>query len=173
MLRDFPMMGSEVSGDLGFDMCPTYWEVRIGYPETLTAKAAGLYGYGFGIAYRDSDLPDDSYIRAKLLFDFDTGDVSIWPVYVRAYLNAGAEGQYFFDSNTLILDVWLHGGAEGGIKAFGRKYAIIHLMIDATGRLTNAGGGWDLQAHVRVYYSLDLWLDEIEGSVNWNIHTTF
>jgi hypothetical protein len=173
MLRDFPMMGSEVTGDLGFDMCPTYWEVRIGYPETLTAKAAGLYGYGFGIAYRDSDLPDDSYIRAKLLFDFDTGDVSIWPVYVRAYLNAGAEGQYFFDSNTLILDVWLHGGAEGGIKAFGRKYAIIHLMIDATGRLTNAGGGWDLQAHVSVYYSLDLWLDEIEGSVDWNIHTTF
>ena len=173
VLDGFPMYGMTVSGDLGFDMSPDYWEVRLGYPEALTASAYGIVDVGFGLAMRDSDVDDGSFIKAKALFNFDTGDISIWPVYVRAYLYAGAEGQYYYDRNLVELEAWLRGGVEGGIKAFGKRYSIIHLMLDARGKLTNGGGDWKLAAHVRIYYSLDLWLDEIEGSVGWNINRTF
>jgi hypothetical protein len=33
--------------------------------ETLTADIYGLFDAGFGIAFRSSELPDDSFIKAK------------------------------------------------------------------------------------------------------------
>ena len=172
-LRDFPICSYPVTGDLGFDMSPAYWEVRIGYPETLRTTAYGLATVGFGIIYRDSDTPGESYVKAKMLFDFDSGNIELPPVYLHAYLYAFAEGQYLFDQKELTLEVWLNGGLDGGISAFGKHYSIIHLQVDAYGKLTNGGGDWHLTGRVNVYYSLDLWLDEIEGSVDWNIDKTF
>lgn len=172
-LYDVEMYNFTLSGDLGFDICPKFWEFRVGYPEILNADVNGLFDVGFGIKFRSSDIPDDSYIRARVAGSFDTGDITISPIYVRAYLYAGAEGQYYFDQKLFNLDVYLRGGVEGGIKAFGKRYAIIHLMMDANGKLSNGGGNWNLNADVGIHYSLDLWLDEIEGSVNWHISRSF
>jgi hypothetical protein len=47
-------------------------------------------------------------------------------------------------------------------------------MLGANGQIVGqAGQDWQLSAHARIYYSLDLWLTEIEGSVNWHISKSF
>jgi hypothetical protein len=171
-LYELGMYGCTVSGDLGFALCPNYWEVRIGYPEMLTAKM-GLMTGGFGFALRDSDYPHDSFIAAKIHFEYDTGDVTIWPVYFRAYLFAGGEGEYHFDSGNLILHVYIEGGLEGGIKVAGKKYRIIHLMVGANGTLTRYTGDWNLKAQVKIRYHLDLFLTTVSGSVNWHVSKDF
>jgi hypothetical protein len=51
---------------------------------------------------------------------------------------------------------------EGGIKAFGKRYAIIHLMLDADGRLTNAGSNWNVSAKCTCILSLDLCLMKLK-----------
>lgn len=52
---------------------------------------------------------------ARHRFSFDTtGNISI--VYVRAYLNAGAEGFYDIDTKKIILDTWLNGSLDLWIK---------------------------------------------------------
>jgi hypothetical protein len=162
-----------VSGSVGCEMNPVYWEVRIGYPDALEAKASNLLNAGFGIMFRSSDIPDDSYIKARFYFNFDAeGNISI--VYVRAWLHAGAEGLYEFDSKRFVLDVWLEGGVEGGIKVKGKRYNIIHVMLGANGQIIGqAGQDWQLSANAHIYYSLDLWLTEIDGSVNWHITKSF
>ncbi len=171
-LYDFGMYGCTVSGDLGFDMCPSYWEVRVGYPETLTAKA-GPYSGGFGVAFRYSTYPDDSYIKAKMHFGYDTGYKTLGPVYFRAYLYAGGEGEYYFDSGNLVLFVYIEGSIEGGVKVGGKKYEIIHLMAGADGTLTRYYGNWNLDANIRIRYHLDLFLVEVGGSVKWHINQDF
>jgi hypothetical protein len=171
-LYDFGMYGCTVSGDLGFEMSPKYWEVRLGYPDTLIATMGGYIG-GFGLALRFSDYPDDSYIKAKMLFGYDTGDITIWPTYFRAYLFVGGDGEYYFDSGNMVLNAFIEGGLEGGIKVAGKKYRIIHLMVGANGTLTKYYSDWTLSANVRIYYSLDLFLLEVSGSVNWHMTTSF
>ena len=171
-LYDFGMYGTTVSGDLGFDMSPTLWEIRIGYPETLSARM-GVYTGGFGFTIRYSELPDDSFVKAKMFFGYDTGDVSISIVYFRAYLFAGGEGEYYFDSGNFVLRVFIEGGLEGGIKVKGKKYKIIHMMVGADGTLTRYSGNWNLDANVRVHYHLDLFLFSVGGSVNWHVSKDF
>ena len=46
-------------------------------------------------------------------------------------------------------------------------------MLNANGRIVSDGGDWSLSAQVSIYYSLDLWLDEIEGSVSWHLSRNF
>jgi hypothetical protein len=171
-LYDFGMYGCTVNGDLGFEMSPKYWEIRIGYPETLTAKMGAFTG-GFGFAMRYSDFPDDSFIKAKMHFGYDTGDITIWPVYFRAYLFAGGGGEYYFDSGNLVLTVYIEGGLEGGIKVSGKKYRIIHMMVGADGTLTRYYGNWNLDANVRIRYHLDLFLFDVSGSVKWHVSKDF
>ena len=168
-LHEFGMYGLTVSGDMGFEMSPDYWEFRMGYPKMLMTRA-GPYNVGFGLAIRDSDI-DESYIRAKAQFGFDAqGDIGI--VYVRAFLMAGGEGMY--TANNLWLSVYLRGGVEGGVRAMGKNFKVISLMLEANGDLKKGtGGDWSLDANARISYHVDLWLDDISGSVNWHIHTSF
>ncbi|HAL74504.1 MAG TPA: hypothetical protein DCM45_05350 [Clostridiales bacterium] len=162
-----------VSGSVGCEMNPVFWEVRIGYPDALEAKLSGLAEAGFGIMFRSSDIPDDSYIKARIYFNFDA-EANISIVYVRAYLHAGAEGLYEFDTKRFVLDVWVEGGVEGGIKVKGKRYNIIHVMMGANGQIIGqVGQNWQLSANARIYYSLDLWITEIDGSVNWHIAKSF
>ena len=149
-------------------MSPSLWEIRIGYPETLSARMGAFTG-GFGFTIRYSELPDDSFVKAKMFFGYDTGDVSISIVYFRAYLFAGGEGEYYFDSGNLVLHVFIEGGLEGGIKVKGKKLKIIHMMVGADGTLTRYTGNWNLNANVRIHYHLDLFLFEVGGSVNWHV----
>lgn len=169
VIEEMETFSLTVSGSVGCEMNPVFWEVRIGYPDPLTAKASNLFDAGFGMMFRSSEVPDDSYIKAHIFFNFDAeGNISI--VYVRAWLHAGAEGLYEFDSKRFVLDVWLEGGVEGGIKVKGKRYSIIHLMLGANGQIIGQSGqDWQLSANARIYYSLDLWLTDIEGSVNWHI----
>ena len=125
----------------------------------------------FGLRYRSSDTPEDSFIMARISFAYDTGVVGIPPVYVRGDLAVGAEGLYEIDSKMFRLTAYVHGGVEGGITAFKKYFPIIHLMLEAQGEITNQTGSWMLNAQVGIYYSLDLWLDEIEGGVTWYIQT--
>lgn len=168
-LYDFGMYGLTVSGDMGFEMSPDYWEFRMGYPNMLTTRA-DPFNVGFGLAIRDSDI-DESYIKAKAQFGFDaTGDIGI--VYVRAFLMAGGEGIYI--NNNLWLSVYLRGGVEGGVRALGKNFKVISLMLEANGDLKKSSSGkWSLDANTRISYHVDLWLDDISGSVNWHVHTSF
>ena len=168
-LYDFGMYGLTVSGDMGFEMSPDYWEFRIGYPNMLTTKG-GPFNVGFGLAIRDSDI-DESYIKTKAQFGFDAkGDIGI--VYVRAFLTAGGEGIY--TDNNLWLSVYLRGGVEGGVRALGKNFKVISLMLEANGDLKKSSSGkWSLDANARISYHVDLWLDDISGSVNWHINTSF
>ncbi|MDD4327309.1 MAG: hypothetical protein PHU83_03690, partial [Eubacteriales bacterium] len=171
-LIDFGMYGCTVNGDLGFDMCPAYWDIRIGYPDMLTAHFGAWTG-GFGVTVRNSDYPDDSYIKAQMMFGYDTGDVTLWPAYFRAYLYVGGSGEYYIDSGDLVIFVFIEGGLEGGIKVAGKKYRIIHMMVGADGTLKRSTGDWSLSANVRVRYHLDLFLTSVSGSVNWHVSKSF
>ena len=42
-LHNFGMYGIAVSGDLGYRNLSEYWEVRVGYPEMISAKVGPLY----------------------------------------------------------------------------------------------------------------------------------
>jgi len=161
---------SSVRGGLGFEMCPNYWELRIGYPDTLIADS-NMFQVGFGLAIRDSDI-DNSYIKAKAHFGFDTGRVTISIVYVRAFLEVGGEGK--FSSGCFMLNVNLRGGVQGGVCAVGQYFEVISLMLEANGELKKySAGGWTLDASARISYHVDLWLTDIGGSVGWHINTSF
>jgi hypothetical protein len=175
-MYEMPVYALRVSGDMGIDICPSYLDVRLGYPDALTAKATDMLDGRFGVTFRNSGSPNDSYIKAKMLFGYDTGYIVISPVYLKGYLNVGGEGLYGYDTpdaeKMFHLIAWLDGGVEGGISAFGKHYPIIHLMLNAQGDLVNKTGNWNLSANTQIYYCLDLWLDDIEGSVTWHISKT-
>lgn len=168
-LYDFGMYGLTINGDMGFEMSPDYWEFRMGYPRMLMTSGGG-YKVGFGLAVRDSDI-DESYIKAKAAFGFDaTARISI--VYVRAFLEAGGEGM--FSDKYLWLKVYLRGGVEGGVHVLDRDFNVISLMLEATADLKKSyDGDWSLDATARISYHVDLWLDDISGSINWPVHTSF
>jgi len=171
-LYDFGMYGFTINGDLGFEMCPQYWELRVGYPRILEGSYGGLIG-GFGLDIRDSDLENDSYIKAKMKIGYDTGDITVAIVYFRGYVIAGGEGEYYFDSGTIILKVYIEGGIEGGIKVAGHKYNIISLMLGADGTLTRYESKWNLDGNVNIHYHLDLFLLEVGGSAHWHMSQDF
>ncbi|MFO7635917.1 MAG: hypothetical protein R6W96_01250, partial [Clostridia bacterium] len=171
-LYDLGMYGCTINGDMGFDMSPQLWEVRFGYPEMLVAKYSGFTG-GMGLVLRYSALPYDSYIKARMFFGYDTGDITIWPVYFRAYLYVGGEGEYYFDTGDIVLLVWLDGGLEGGIKVAGKKYKIIHMTVGAEAKLTRSTGDWNLSGNVKIHYHLNLLLKTVSGSKNWHVSKSF
>ena len=67
-----------------------------------------------------------------------------------------------------------NGGVEGGIKVGGKRYSIIHFWMNANGEIVGAPEQpWQLNAAVGIHYSIDLWIDEIEGSVTWHVRKDF
>lgn len=169
-LYDLGMYGFVVSGDLGFEITPDMWELRIGYPNMLLAKAGGVQEIAFGLGIRNAQ--DEDWIKAKAHYGYDTGDVTIGIVYVRGYLKVGGEGEYNFTNDSLWLHVYLNGGVSGGVKALGKKFEVISLTLNAQGDLVKTDQ-WRLSAEARIYYHVDLWLDDISGSVGWHISYTF
>lgn len=93
-------------------------------------------------------------------------------MYMQAFLEAGGEGIY--DENILWLRMYLRGGVEEGVRVLDRDYQIISLMMESKGDLIKGlTGDWSLNANTRIGYHVDLWPDDISGSVNWQIHNSF
>lgn len=115
-------------------------------------------------------------VQAKFEFGLKKRiDIAI--VYLHGYIYAGADGAYYWggtNGNRISLDLYLKGGINGGIRALGKEFSIINFYLDAHGTLVSGGGfsTWELGCSCTVGYSLDLWLTEIEGSVNANFSTT-
>lgn len=173
VLNDFGMYGLVVNGDVGFEMSPKYWEMRIGYPNTLIAELGSLAKAGFGLIIHTSFPPTENFIKTKMFFEYDTGYVTIAIVYFRAYLKVGAEGEINFADKSLYFMAYIKGGLEGGIKVGGKRYEIISLHLDASGELEKKGSNWRLEAKVKVRYHLDLFLLEVGGSVTWHMKLSF
>ena len=172
-LNNFGMYGLTVNGDVGFDMSPKYWELRIGYPNTLIAELGSLARAGFGLVIHNTFPPADNYIKTKMFFEYDTGYVTIAIVYFRAYLSVGAEGEMNFNEGTFYFAAYIKGGLEGGIKVGGKRYEIISLHLDALGELEKTQTDWRLEAKVRVRYHLNLFLFDVGGTVTWHMKLKF
>jgi hypothetical protein len=161
-------VAARVSGSFGFEFSPHLFGISIGYPETLAGNI-GIFRFGAGFAFRIDD-GGDSYIRAKLEIGFEK-EANITIVYLYGYLYAGADGAYYFDyegqGGKFVLEIYLKGGIEGGVKVKGKKFDIISLYLDARGRIESIppSDDWLLYCSATVSYSLDLWLFEVEGSV--------
>ncbi|NTV90794.1 MAG: hypothetical protein HGA22_10630, partial [Clostridiales bacterium] len=171
-LTDFGMYGFYVNGDIGFEICPDFWEFRIGYPTPLSASFGGYGGTYFGFAIRDSDI-DESYIKAQGGLSYDTGDIMLGIVYIRGFLAVGGDGYYLIDEGKLYIHAYLNGGVEGGVKALGKRFNVISLMLNAEGTLQNTSDVWHLDASASISYHVDLWLTDIGGSVGWGISQDF
>lgn len=165
------MCGLTLNGVSGFETCPDYWQFYIGYPELMKTSLAGI-DTGFGFIIRSSDI-DDSYIKARMLFGYDTGDVGISCVFVRGYLTVGGEAEYnknMEGATRFVVGVYLNGGVEGGVKAFNKRFKVISLMLNANGNLIKEeNNDWRLSAEARIRYHVDLWLDDISGTVRWDL----
>ena len=172
-LNDFGMYGLTVNGDVGFEMSPKYWELRIGYPNTLVAEMGSLAKAGFGLIIHNTFPPNENYIKAKMFFEYDTGYVTVGIVYFRAYIKVGAEGEFHFPGDYLYFSAYIKGGLEGGIKVAGKRYEIISLHLDAWGELEKRDSNWRLEAKVKVRYHLSLFLFDVGGSVTWHMKLSF
>ena len=162
--------GLKVSGEMSFVMCPDYWSLYVGYPDYMTATLGPLYA-GLSLGIRDSDI-DESFLILKAKAGYDTGDVTITIIYFRGFLEFGGEGG--ISDSTMWLSAYVRGGISGGVKALGKRFEVISLMLDAGGRLAKyMGRGWNLDAHVSISYHVDLVLDDIDGSVDWHINKDF
>ena len=162
---------AEVGGSLGFEYSPRLFGVYLGYPETLAGNI-GIFHLGMGAGFR-IDEDGDSMVQAKMELGLDkTMEIAI--VYLRGYLYAGADGAYYFADNSFTLELYLKGGIEGGIKVGKKRFNIISFYLDARGMLGSAYpfDSWSLACSCTVSYSLDLWLFEVEGSVNASFDTS-
>lgn len=168
----------DFSGSMGMEYSPKLFGVRIGYPETLATNfQLGPFPVrvGMGLGFR-IDQENESMVQAKLEFGLEKNlEISI--VYLHGYIYAGADGAYYWGGphgNRIVLDLYLKGGINGGIRAFGKRYDIISFYLDAHGTLASGNNfkSWELGCRCTVGYSLDLWLTEIEGSVTASFDTT-
>ena len=152
---------------MGFEYSPRVFGVYLGYPEMLGGRI-GVMRVGMGVGYLAED-DAGRMIRMRAEFGYDANvDISI--VYLRAYLYAGADGAYYFggsDADKIILELYLKGGVDGGIRALGRRYNIISFYLDANGKMTASQPytSWLLEASCKVSYSLDVWVHSFDGTV--------
>lgn len=164
---------ARVGGTLGFEYSPSLFGIYIGYPEMLGGRI-GSMRVGMGVGYiAEDDLQRLIRIRAEYGYDIDV-DISI--VFLRAYLYAGIDGSYLFggtDADKIILELYLNGGINGGIRALGRRYNIISFYLDARGKMTASEPytHWLIEASCKVSYSLDVWVHSFEGSVTAKFDT--
>lgn len=68
-----------------------------------------------------------------------------------------------------LMNIHIQGGAEGGVKLCGKKFRVIRLGLDLMGQAQKDGDSMRLSGHATVYWSVDLWLVEAEGSVGWGM----
>jgi hypothetical protein len=168
----------DFGGSMGLEYSPRLFGVQIGYPETLyTNFQLGPIPVhvGVGLGFR-IDQDNESMVQAKLEFGLEK-EIEVAIVYLHGYIYAGADGAYYWggpDGSRITLDLYLKGGIEGGIVAFDKRYDIISFYLDAHGTLASGSGfkSWELGCSCTVGYSLDLWLVEVEGSVNASFNTT-
>ncbi|HWR19946.1 MAG TPA: hypothetical protein VN608_10015 [Clostridia bacterium] len=162
---------AKVSGSLGFEYSPRLFGVYLGYPETLSGNFI-IFRVGMGLGLR-IDQDGVSLIQAKMEFGLEKS-IKVAIVYLKGYLYAGVDGAYYFDSDKIALELYLKGGINGGIKVGSKSYNIIGFYLDARGKLEAVPpyNAWDLRASCKVSYSLDLWVTEIEGSVNASFDTS-
>ncbi|MGE5654744.1 MAG: hypothetical protein ACM3ZQ_10880, partial [Bacillota bacterium] len=158
-----------VSGSMSFGVGPDYWAIALGYPELVTVglPISGLpceLGAGFGYEYDQGH----STLKMRAMASVDTGDVSLGIVYIRAYIRADGELILELPSD-FQMTVHIQGGAEGGVKLKGKRFRVIRMGLDLLGQGANNGGGLRVSGHARVYWSVDLWLLEVDGSVDWNM----
>ncbi|MBN2559208.1 MAG: hypothetical protein JXB33_10690 [Clostridia bacterium] len=172
-LTDFGMYGLVLNGDVGFEMSPSYWELRIGYPNPLEARMGSLSKAGFGLVIKNTTPPSENFVKGKMYFEYDTGYVTIAIVYFRAYLKIGGEGEYDFNEDHLLLSAYIQGGLEGGIKVGGKRYEIISLHLNAQGELEKKDNDWRLEAQVKIRYHLSLVFFDVGGSVTWHMKLSF
>ena len=164
---DLNVAVAQVGGTLGFEYSPRVFGVYLGYPEMLGGRI-GVMRVGMGVGYLAED-DAGRMIRMRAEFGYDANvDISI--VYLRAYLYAGADGAYYFggsDADKIILELYLKGGVDGGIRALGRRYNIISFYLDANGKMTAKSpyDSWLLEASCKVSYSLDVWVHSFDGTV--------
>jgi len=167
----------DFGGSLGLEYSPRLFGVQIGYPETLyTNFQLGPIPVhvGAGLGFR-IDQDNESMVQAKLEFGLEK-EIKVAIVYLHGYIYAGADGAYYWggpDGSRITLDIYLKGGINGGIEAFDKRYDIISFYLDAHGTLASGGDfkSWEIGCSCTVGYSLDLWLVEIEGSVNASFDT--
>ena len=162
---------AEVGGSLGFEYSPKLFGVYLGYPETLVGNI-GIFHLGMGLGFR-IDEDGGSMVQAKMELGLEKS-IEIAIVYLRGYLYAGADGAYYFADNSFTLELYLKGGIEGGIKVGKKRFNIISFYLDARGKIGSAYpfDSWSLACSCTVSYSLDLWLFEVEGSVNASFDTS-
>jgi PKD repeat protein len=162
---------AEVGGSLGFEYSPKLFGVYLGYPETLVGNI-GIFHLGMGVGFR-IDEDGGSMVQAKMELGLEKS-IEIAIVYLRGYLYAGADGAYYFADNSFTLELYLKGGIEGGIKVGKKRFNIISFYLDARGKIGSAYpfDSWSLACSCTVSYSLDLWLFEVEGSVNASFDTS-
>ena len=168
----------DFGGSMGMEYSPRLFGVQIGYPETLfTNFQLGPLPVrvGVGLGFR-IDQDSESMVQAKFEFGLEK-DIKVAIVYLHGYIYTGADGAYYWngpDGNRISLDLYLKGGINGGIRAFGKRYNIINFYLDARGTLVSGGdfNSWEIGCRCTVGYSLDLWLAEIEGSVSASFDTT-
>ncbi len=170
---DLKVAMAQVGGSIGFEYSPRLFGVYIGYPEMLGGRI-GISHIKMGVGYiAENDVQRLIRIRAEYGYNIDV-DISI--VYLRAFLYAGIDGTYAFggeDADKIILELYLKGGIEGGIRALGRRYNIISFYLDANGKMTASYPYtyWLIEASCKVSYSLDVWVHSFEGSVTAKFDT--
>lgn len=167
-LIEQPMYTLHVSGDMGIELCPAHWDIRLGYPEPMVARTDYELDGRFGMHFHASQ--SWSYIEAQAAFGYDTGVLSLTPeVYVRGNIAIGASGEYDFSDRMFRLAASVSGGVEGGLHVLKKRFPIIHLWLDAAGEINTANNAWDLKAQAAIHYSLDLWVHDFEGTVTWTL----
>ncbi len=175
-LEEVEVASLKVRGSLGFEFSPNLFGVQIGYPDTLVVNF-GYYRIGIGVAFKIDEI-DGNYIRAKVEFGLEKSvDISI--VYLGGYVYAGADGGYYWggdDGQRILLELYLKGNVNGGIRAKGKKFNIISLMLDAKGTISGViepKEQWDLSSYAKVSYCLDLFMFSIDGSVDAHFSHSF
>ncbi len=158
-----------VSGSMSFGVGPDYWAIALGYPELVTVglPISGLpceFGAGFGYEYDQGR----NTLKMRAMASVDTGDVTLGIVYIRAYIRADGEIILELPSD-FQMTLHIQGGAEGGVKLRGRRFRVIRMGLDLLGQGVKNGDSLRVSGNARVYWSVDLWLLEVDGSVNWNM----
>lgn len=186
-IKEIKAFGWKLSGDLGFEMSPYFWQLDIGYPTMLVAqmKDGKKAGFGISLRYNYEAYPEDieegtiadfkeDHVKVKAMFGYKTTkDVEIGCVYFSAEIEVGGEGEYYFDSEKIVISVYLKGNAKGGVKFNGKKYSVIEVSVDANGVLKREEDDWNLKADMKIKYHLDLKLTTISGTKNWDFEKDF
>lgn len=152
-----------LNGSVGFEAGPSTWGVYVGYPEIMKMRTPDGIVYGFGVGFRSQE--DAWLAMAKAMIGYDTGDIELGIVYLHAAVSA--EGEVVVTNESFAGALTIRGEGDGGIIVLGDRYPIIQLALMLQGSVSSPP--FVLAGDAEVYYHLDLFLIEKEGSVDWHI----